>query len=294
MASEQLTNLAALLAAGRVTPETPLDAARAGYDAIGTMIPLVEGTTTEPVDGPVAGERVQAPGAPADRVVVWLHGGGYAIGSPTSHRPLASRISAAAGATVLLVDYRLAPEHPYPAALDDATAAYRQLLAEGRSPDRLALAGDSAGGGLAVATALALRDAGDPLPAALACVSPWIDLAVSAPSAVADADGDVVLSAELLRHWAAAYLGPVDPHDPTVSPLARSAAGLPPMLVHVARSEILHDDAVRLVAWARAGGVDATVVVEDAIHHWHVWAGLLPEADASVEQLGAWLGSRLR
>lgn len=293
MASDELINLAALLAAGRVTPETPIEAARAGYDAIGAMIPLVEGTTSEPFDGPVPGEWVRAPGVAPEPAILWLHGGGYVIGSPASHRPLASRISAVAGAPVLLLDYRLAPEAPHPAALDDATSAYRHLVDQGWAPERLALAGDSAGGGLTINAALRLRDRGDPLPAALACASPWVDLAVSGSSATTNADDDVVLSAELLHHWAATYLADIDPGDAAVSPLDASAAGLPPLLVHVARSEILYDDGVRLFEWAQRGGVEAALVVEDAIHHWHVWAGLLPEADAAVDELGGWLRERL-
>jgi monoterpene epsilon-lactone hydrolase len=294
--SAEFDNLVTLLSAGRITPATPIDVARSGYEAVGTMIPMVEGTTVDPLplDHPVDGLWVRAPGVTTDRVVLWLHGGGYVIGSPTSHRPMASRLSAASGASVLLVDYRLAPEHPYPAAVHDATAAYEQLLTDGLEPGCVAIGGDSAGGGLAITTSLVLRDRGHPLPAAIACASPWVDLSLSGASMATNHETDLILSRDLLAHWAAAYLGPTPATDPAVAPLAADGHHLPPLLVHAARDELLADDAVRLVEWARRSGADATLVIDDdMIHHWHVWAGLFPEADQAVNDLGAWLGERL-
>lgn len=296
MASPEFDNLAGLLAAGRLTGDTPLDQARAGYDAVGTMIPLVEGTATESIDpsAGVAGEWVRAPGVDNDRVVVWLHGGGYVIGSPTSHRPLASRLSASSRAPVLLVDYRLAPEHPAPAALDDALAAYTHVLDRGVGADRVAMGGDSAGGGLALCATVALRDQGTPLPVGLALSSPWVDLSLAGASVTANEKTDLVLSPDLVTHWAAAYLGGLDPRSGALSPLDADSHGLPPMLVHVARRELLYDDSLALESWAHQAGADLSLVVDDEmVHHWHVWAGLFPEADQAVADMGTWLDQRL-
>jgi acetyl esterase/lipase len=292
----EFDNLVGLLGAGRIGPETPLDQARGGYDAMGTMIPLVEGTTTEAIDPAtgVRGEWVQAPDGDDGRVLVWFHGGGYVIGSATSHRPLASRLSSASRSRVLLVDYRLAPEHPAPAALDDALAAYEHVLESGVRADRVALGGDSAGGGLALCSVLALRDRHIDLPAAMALSSPWVDLSLVGDSITANADTDIILSAELLAYWADAYLDGHDARRGPLAPLSGDGQGLPPMLVHVARGELLHDDAVALTTWARAAGNDVSLTVDDEmIHHWHVWAGLFPEADRAVDELGTWLDGHL-
>jgi acetyl esterase/lipase len=295
MASDAFENLRTALSATRVTPDGELEAARLGYDAVGSMIPLVDGTTVEPVDaGGAAAEWVRAPGLEPGRAIVWFHGGGYVIGSPASHRPFASRLSAATAAPVLVVDYARAPEHPYPAALDDAMAAYRWVLADGLDAGHVALGGDSAGGGLALATAIALRDAGDPQPAAIALSSPWLDLTLAGDSMAANRDDDIILSAELLDHWAGLYAGDTPRTDPGLSPLFAPLDDLPPLLVHVARTELLFDDTVRLEAAARAVDREITVDVDDEmIHHWHVFAGLFPEGDDAVDRLGAWLASRL-
>jgi acetyl esterase/lipase len=295
MASEAFENLCTALSVTRVTPESELEAARVGYDAVGSMIPLVDGTTVEPLDedGPAA-EWVRAPGLGPGRAVVWLHGGGYVIGSPASHRPFASRLSAATGAPVLVVDYARAPEHPYPGAINDALAAYRWLLADGLDAGHVALGGDSAGGGLALATAVALRDAGDPLPAAIALSSPWLDLTLVGDSMHATGDDDIILSTELLDHWAGLYAGDTPRTDAGISPLFARLDDLPPLLVHVARRELLYDDTVRLDTGVRAVGGGITVEIDDEmIHHWHVFAGLFPESDDAVIRLGSWLASRL-
>ena len=163
-----------------------------------------------------------------DAVVLYLHGGGYCIGSLATHRPLAGRIALASGCRVVTLDYRLAPEHPFPAAVDDACAAYRDLLAGGSAPHRLAVAGDSAGGGLAVALLLALRAAGTPLPAAAVCLSPWTDLTQSSPAYDERGDHDPMVSKAGLDEMAAAYLGDTDPRTPLASPLFGDLGGLPP------------------------------------------------------------------
>src|SRR5512140_922332 len=177
MASPELNTIIGMLKARPVSPNPSVEEMRAGLDMLASVFPVAADVALEPVDaGGVPAEWVTAPGVSGDRVILYLHGGGYVVGSIRSHRELASRLSRAAAARVLLIDYRLAPEHPHPAAVDDATAAYRWLLSRGISPARVAVAGDSAGGGLTVATLAALRDAGHPLPAAGVCLSPWVDL----------------------------------------------------------------------------------------------------------------------
>lgn len=265
---------------------------RAAYDALGQMFPVVPDTCFSEVDaGGVRAEWVVAPTADVGRTVVYLHGGGYCIGSLTSHRAMLSHLSAAAAARVLAVDYRLAPEHPHPAALDDAVTAYRWALTDGGAlAARSVLGGDSAGGGLTVATLVALRDAGEPLPAAAVCLSPWTDLTASGTSITTKAAEDPMVRVEDLERWAAAYRGRTPASASSVSPLFADLAGLPPMLLDVGTSEVLLDDARRLAERARAAGIDVTLTVaDDMLHVWHFFAGTVPEADEAVARVGEFI-----
>ena len=250
-----------------------------------------------PTPADVKVERVSAPAAPAEwlrpppptpgRVVLYLHGGGYVIGSPRSHRHLAAANAGAAAANALLLDYRLAPEHPYPAAVEDATAAYRWLLAQGIAPGSVVIAGDSAGGGLTVATLLALREARVPLPAAGVCISPWVDLTCSGGSYVTKAAADPIVGRAGVEQMARAYLGSTAPREPLASPLFADLRGLPPLLIHVGSEEVLLDDSVQLAERARAAGVDTTLeVYERMIHVWHWFLPMLDEAQTAVEAIG--------
>jgi acetyl esterase/lipase len=250
----------------------------------------------EPVDaGGVPAEWTAAPGARTDRTLVYLHGGGYCLGSVATHRSLVARLSRAARVRVLSVDYRLAPEHPHPAAVEDAVAALRFAYASGLDPARVAVGGDSAGGGLAVAALLALRDRGLPLPAAGVCISPWTDLSASGASVRTRADLDPLVDADDLACLAAAYLGGRDPRAPLASPLFADLRGLPPLLVHVGTAEILLDDATRLAENARDAGVDVELEVwDDMIHVWHAFADLLPEGVQAIEGIATFLEKRLR
>jgi acetyl esterase/lipase len=226
--------------------------------------------------------------------VLYLHGGGYAAGSCRTHRALAGRLALASQSPVLVLGYRLAPEHPFPAALEDATSAVRWLVDQGISPDRLALAGDSAGGGLALATTIALRDEGVPLPAALVCFSPWTDLALTGESFLTRAKVDPLISREGCLFYVAAYVGGRDPRLPLISPLYADLRGLPPLLVQVGDYEVLRSDSVRLAESAREAGVDVTLEV--AAGMWHVWqvmAGLMPEAQQALDRAGAFLNQCL-
>jgi acetyl esterase/lipase len=202
-------------------------------------------------------------------------------------------VSRAAGARVLLIDYRLAPEHPFPAAVDDATRAYQFLLASGIQPARAAIAGDSAGGGLTVASLLALRDAGARLPAAGVCLSPWFDLTMSGGSIRSKAAVDPMVQGENLGRMAQAYLGTADAKLPLASPLFADLRGLPPLLVHVGTAEVLLDDSIRFAERARAADVDVTLDEwDDMVHVWHAFAAFLPEAREAMQRVGAFLRRR--
>src|SRR5262245_27539796 len=223
-------------------------------------------------------------GAHADRALLYLHGGGYVMGSVATHRSLVGRIAGAAGIRCLALDYRLAPEHPFPAAIEDACAAYRGLLVQGIAPSALAIAGDSAGGGLALGCLVALRDAGDPLPAAAVCLSPLADLELSGASVSAGID-DPLVDRDGTRMMVAAYLQGADPRDPRASPLHADFAGLPPLWIEVGTREILLDDAVRVARRARAAGVEVALERGDGLTHAWQLNPQLPEARESVARL---------
>jgi acetyl esterase/lipase len=222
--------------------------------------------------------------------VVYFHGGGYSIGSPRSHRHLAAAIGRAAGAAVLLPDYRLAPEHAFPAAVDDAVAAYRGLLDRGQAPARTVFAGDSAGGGLTVAALLALRERSLPLPAAAACISPWVDLSCGGASYATRAASDPIVTRQGVMEMARAYLGAADPRTPLASPLFADLAGLPPLLIQVGSEEVLLDDAVGLAERAKGAGVATTLEIwPGMIHVWHWFLPMLDEARSAIDAVGAFI-----
>ena len=269
---------------------------RQGFEAMSALFPVADDIRTEPVRaGGVPCEWISAPEASPRRVVLYLHGGGYMIGSINTHRDLVSRISRASGARGLSVDYRLGPEHPFPAAVEDATSAYRWLLGQGFEPQKIAIAGDSAGGGLALATLVALRDARDPLPAAGVLISPWTDLARTGESMQTRASEDPILQPEALERFADAYLGASDPKQPLASPLYADLGGLPPLLVHVGTREILFDDAARVADKTKAAGVEVTFEPWDGmIHIWHIFAPMVPEGQQAIDRVGEYLRAQLR
>ncbi|MGH7315179.1 MAG: alpha/beta hydrolase [Candidatus Rokuibacteriota bacterium] len=267
---------------------------RAQYERAEKVFPTPPDVKVERVSAPAApAEWLRPPTAVAGRVVLYLHGGGYVIGSPRSHRHLAAAIAGAAATDTLLLDYRLAPEHPYPAAVDDATAAYRWLLDQAIAPERIVIAGDSAGGGLTVAALLALREARVPLPAGGVCISPWVDLTCSGRSYRTKAEVDPIVRRAGVEEMAKAYLGTTPPRTPLASPLFADLRGLPPLLIHVGSDEVLLDDAVQLAERAKAAGVDATLEVYDRmIHVWHWFLPMLDEAQAAVEAIGRFIRAR--
>ena len=267
---------------------------RAQYERAEKVFPTPPDVKVERVNAPVApAEWLRPPSAEPGRVVLYLHGGGYVIGSPRSHRHLAAAIASAAGASALLLDYRLAPEHPYPAAVDDATAAYRWLLDQAIAPARIVIAGDSAGGGLTVATLLALREAGVPLPAGGVCISPWVDLTCGGASYATKAAADPIVRRDGVEQMARAYLGATPPRTPLASPLFADLRGLPPLLIHVGSDEVLLDDAVQLAERSRAAGVDTSLeVYERMIHVWHWFLPMLDEAQTAVDAIGRFVRTR--
>jgi monoterpene epsilon-lactone hydrolase len=275
---------------------TSLAEQRSMYDRAERVFTLPPGTTVERVTvGERPAEWIHPAGARADAALLYLHGGGYVIGSPRSHRHLAESIARSAGIACLLPDYRLAPEHPFPAAVDDGLAAYRSLVDQrGIAPGRIAIAGDSAGGGLTVATLVAIHQAGLPAPAAGVCISPWTDLTCSASSYQTKAATDPMVALPGITVMAQNYLGSTDPRTPLASPLYADLRGLPPLLIQVGSEEVLLDDATRLAERAKAAGVDATIEIwEPMIHVWHWFLPWLDEAQAGVDKIGVFLRARL-
>jgi phosphinothricin tripeptide acetyl hydrolase len=272
-----------------------IDEQRAYMDESGRgfLLPPGAAVKREMADG-VPAEWVKMPGASEDAAILYLHGGGYAIGSPTSHRHLAAAISGAAGAPVLSLAYRLAPEHPFPAAVEDAAMGYQWLLKKGFLPARVGIAGDSAGGGLTVAALLALRDVGVPLPAVGICISPWVDLTCSAESYRTKASVDPLVNQDGIVQFVRWYLGDQDPRTPLASPLFADLIGLPPLLIQVGSDEVLLDDAVGLDAKARAAGVQSTLEIwEEMIHVWHFFAPMLKEGRDAVVRIGEFFKSHV-
>ena len=281
----------------RLPPSNTLTLAerRAQYERAERVFPTPPEVKVDVVTAPDRpAEWLTPPGTRTDAAVLYLHGGGYVIGSPRSHRHLAAAIARAAGTRALLLDYRLAPEHPFPAGLEDAVAAYQWLLAGGVAPARIVVAGDSAGGGLTMATLLALRERGLPRPAAAVCISPWVDLTNSAASYATKAAVDPIVTLDSIALLTQAYIGTGDPKQPLVSPLYADLRNLPPLLIHVGSDEVLLDDALGLAARARTAGVDVTIREWPAmIHVWHWFLSMLDEADQAIADIGAFVRARL-
>ncbi|MGU3540243.1 alpha/beta hydrolase [Methylobacterium sp. A54F] len=265
-----------------------LAARRARMDGFGRRYPLAADIRVEPTEaGGVRAEWTAAPGAREDRVLIFLHGGGYISGSLDSHRHSVAEMGRAARARTLALDYRLAPEHPFPQAVEDAVAGYRHVLSAGIAPGRIAVAGESAGGGLALALMQRLRTLGAPLPACLWLSSPWVDLALTGESLTAKAAADPLLQAAYLTELARTYLAGADARDPLASPLYADLAGLPPMLVQVGSDETLLDDAVRIAAAAGAAEVAVTLRIwPHMIHAWHLFHQELAEGRAAIAEGG--------
>ncbi len=256
--------------------------------------PLADDVKFRRIDaGGVPGEWITVAESRDDRVLFYLHGGGYVLCSVDTHRELVSRLARVMGARALAIDYRLAPEHPFPAAVADATAAYRWLLAEGVDPKGIVIAGDSAGGGLTMACLVALRDAEAPMPAAAVCLSPWTDMECVGDSLIQLA-GKGGIDPVVIREMARAYVGEADPREPLASPIHADLTGLPPLLIQVSKDEELYSDATRLAERARACGVEIEVEPwEEMTHVWQAQAALIPEGREAIDDIGRFVKKRL-
>jgi acetyl esterase/lipase len=294
MPSPQFNAVTQFLKENPTPPNIPPAHQRKTAEAMAAQAPLPDDVYTENIKNDVvSGLLMVAPDVDDQQIILYLHGGGYALGSSLTHRELGWRLSAAAGMRLFLLDYRRAPEHPYPAAVDDAVAAYKWLLESGFSPSSISVAGDSAGGGLTVAMLLVLRNEGVALPKTAVLLSPWLDLTHSSGTFVSNETADLILSAARLREFADWYLGDkASADDPLISPIFADLHGLPPMLIQVGDMEMLLDDSITFAEKAQAAGVDATLDVwEEMFHVWHAIAAIIPEAQEAIEQVGMFMMS---
>ena len=287
MASEEMRAAAKAIREAGVFSGAEIDVAAMRQTGAETALPLGEGISRRDFDrNGIGATHIEAPGARNDRGVLYFHGGGYVLGSLDTHAELMGRLSAACRAPVLGIDYRLAPEHAYPAAVEDAVASYDLLLTNGIPPERIVIAGDSAGGGLTLACMLALKASGTRLPAGAVLFSPWTDLTGSGESIKSRADVDPMISPALLDPMAALYRGEVDASDPGISPMFADLTGLPPLLIQVGDHEILLDDSTRLASAAKSAGVVATLEIYDEGFHVFQTMPNLPEAAEALTSVG--------
>jgi acetyl esterase/lipase len=290
MSKQQLAGILSR-AAQNPPPPHPTPAMMRDYvEAATAQLPVSAGVQIERVtSGPCDGDLITPTNGRTGRLVIFYHGGCFFFGSSRTHRVVASNLARASGSAVLIPDYRLAPEHPAPAAHDDAFAVYRWALDQGYAPSRLALSGDSAGGNLALATAVRARDAGLRLPSALALMSPWLDLAGEGASQRAVSD-DPILSSELLETSRRLYLGNGDRKSLLATPFYADFTGLPPTLAQVGSWERLRDDSVTLIARMTAAGVAADLKIFDGMCHiWQLYAPMLDEGMRSIEEAAAFI-----
>ncbi len=268
---------------------------RALADKNKTVVPVPDGTVMDKVIvGGVPCLWVTAPGVDPDRVVFYVHGGGFTMGSPETHRRLAADIGAAANARVLLVQYRLAPEHPFPIGPTDCFEAYRGLLARDFEPKNIAFGGDSAGGALVLATLLQARDAGLPLPACTVCLSPWVNLVLDGETLQTKKDVDPLGDSSSFQKFVDAYLAGTDPRAPLASPIYADLKGLPPLLIQVGTSEFLLDDSYRLEKAAKAAGVAVTFEEwPDMIHNWQLYSHTITDGRNANARIGQFIQGHL-
>lgn len=294
MTATQLDSLVTLLRSRAVPPEYDVVKSRERFEKTAAFLGGAPDARCEKVDaGGVPAEWVMAPGCDSGRAILYLHGGGYAIGSLNTHRRLAYDISAASAAKVLLIDYRLAPEHPFPAAVDDAAAAWCWLLQQGFAPSRLAVAGDSAGGGLTIAALVNLRDKKLGLPACAVAISPWVDLEGLGNSITTRSAQDPMVQKDGLLWMARMYLNGKDPRTPLAAPLYADLKGLPPVLVQVGTAETLLDDAIRIAEKMHAAGVEARLAIwPNMLHVFPLFAPILSEGRDGCIEIGNFIRAK--
>jgi monoterpene epsilon-lactone hydrolase len=286
MSTEQQRQLDAILRQGGLDTSADVTTLRAAFSELMSRVPVAPDVRQSPVEiGGVAGVEVTVQGNAAENVILYFHGGVYVIGYAAATVPLVGDLVRRTGAKAITLDYRLAPEHPYPAAVDDARAAYEGLLAQGVAPGQIALAGESAGGGLAVALLISLRDAGVPLPSCAYLMSPYADLTLAGETIATKRDVDPLLSREGLRARVPDYVGGADAANPLISPIFGDLRDLPPLLIQVGSHEVLLSDALRLAARAAIADVPVTLEVTPGVPHvFQAYAALLDEAGAALDR----------
>jgi monoterpene epsilon-lactone hydrolase len=296
MPSKEFKNLFQLLKSFQTTDKLTLFERRSDFEERSKILPIAEGIALNSCQiRDLNAEWVIPKGASDDSIILYLHGGGYCVGSINTHRSMASFIAKASKTKMLLIDYRLAPEHPFPAAIEDATMAYKWLLSQGHSPDKIVIAGDSAGGGITISTLLYLRKNKEPMPACAVCMSPWVDMELAGKSQKTKADLDIIIQIEVLKEMVEAYVGDADPKEPLVSPIHADLTGLPPILIQVGTSEVLLDDAKRLAENAKKSGVDVTLDVwENMIHIFQYFCFMLPEGQEAIDKVADFIEENIR
>jgi epsilon-lactone hydrolase len=293
MADPEIVKLREIIAAR--PRATEIAQMRLDSDARGKAFGLADDVTVQSVSANgVKAEWTSTPDADPANAILYLHGGGYVICSLDSHRHLAAEVGRAAGARTLAIDYRLAPEHPFPAPIEDTVAAYRYLLDSGFKPNRIALAGDSAGGGLVVGSMLAIREAGLPLPACGWCISPWVDMEALGGSFVDRAETDPTVQKATILMMAGLYLGDADPRHPHAAPLYGDLRGLPPLLIQVGSVETLLDDSIALARKAGVAEVPVSLQIwPEMIHIWHLFFPVLSAARRAIGSGGSFVRNTL-
>jgi len=297
MSAQELATLISMMSEGGPNLAAPPAQARAEFEGLLASVPIAPDLKFEATQtGGVPGLWADAPGARQDRVMLYLHGGGYISGSAKGYRPLVGELGRAAKARALAIDYRLAPEHPFPAAVDDIVTSYKSLLDRGIPAKSVVFAGDSAGGGLVVTGMMAVRDSGLPLPAAGLAISPWLDLECSGASMKSKAESDLALSRDELLHAGHSYRGGTagEGRGGQLLPLNADLSGLAPLLIQVGSAEILLDDSTRLAA--RAGAADVSVRLEiwpNMPHVWHLFGFMLSEGRDAIRSAGDFLETHM-
>lgn len=295
MSKEQQSQLDAILRQGGFDTAADVASVRAAFAALMAQVPVPADVLQKPVEiGGVGGIEITVPGTGSEGVILYFHGGVYVIGSAATSVPLVGDLVRRTGVSAITLDYRLAPEHPYPAAVEDARAAYEGLLAQGTDPGRIVFAGDSAGGGLAVATMLVAKEAGLPMPSGAFLMSPYADLSLSGETLTARQSLDPILTPEGLRVRAPEYVAGADAADPLISPIFGDLRGLPPLLIQVGTHEVLLSDALRLAARAALSDVAVTLEVTPGVPHvFQGYAALLDEAGAALDRASDFVKARL-
>lgn len=295
MSQDQLQQVNEMIRSGPDLGSLPVPELRVAFDGFVEFTPFDPSIKFEVVDANgVPCEIGVAPGSRTDATLFYLHGGGYVIGSFTSHRGLVARLGQAASMRTMAVDYRLAPEHPFPAAIDDAVTAYQWLLDSGTPPDRIFFAGDSAGGGLVVATMLRCKARNIPLPRAAVLFSPFADMGTTGQSLVDNRDRDYVVTEGVAPGMAETYLAGTDAASPEASPIYGDLEGLPPILIQVSSHEVLLDDSLRLLRAAILVDVQVHLRVYQGLPHvWQLFTGMLDEGQAALEEAGAFFNKHL-